>query len=285
MCIDYKNIMNIYNNDYVKNLVANDKDISYAMAYPALLAIGKRCRRCPSIVNIKILALSVYGWMPTILDNMGYEDKNKTKKDATNWENNVQKAIKKIIANHEKLDDCKYHFDKLKQFTNNSYVGLSKFLHFLLPEKFAIWDSNVYLALLAFSKINLNAVVEKIENIDPKNIVFDNNLDTFIQDIKKIYSGSGQNKTNNKKNFIGYEKQIREYAEKEISVRDLEKPLFCFGKWLGNLAKELKNLDNKENKEYKNFKNSNLNLSEEELETEYKYKILKEAICSLQRQS
>ena len=262
MCINYENIKNIYDNDYVKNLVANDKDISYAMAYPALLAIGKRCRRCPSIVNIKILALSVYGWMPTILDNMGYK-----KEKATEWENVVQNAIKKIIDNHENLDDCKDHFDKLKQFTNNSYVGLSKFLHFLLPEKFAIWDSNVYLALLAFPE-----VVEKIKNIDQKNIVSDEKSVEFIKYIKENYSDSVQGETNNKENFIKYERQIREFAEKEISVRDLEKPLFCFGKWLGKLVKKLKNLDNKEKK-------SNLNLSQKKLE------ILREAICSLQKQS
>ncbi len=51
--------------------------------------------------------------------------------------------------------DCSIEFlNIMKSKINNSIVGGSKFLHFINPEKYAIWDSKVYKSL--FGKRNYN---------------------------------------------------------------------------------------------------------------------------------
>lgn len=71
-----------------------------------------------------------YSWMPTILKNL-----NLSKIDqVTKILNNVKKSV-------EISDD---DFLLLKEFSNNSLVGASKLLHFINPEKYAIWDSRVF---------------------------------------------------------------------------------------------------------------------------------------------
>ncbi|CAM4370232.1 hypothetical protein [Gillisia limnaea] len=71
----------------------------------------------------------VYGWMPTIL--------------SLNQEN-----LPKVL---ELLNQAKKGYlltapelDILKNSINNSLVGLSKLLHFIRPEVYAIWDSRIF---------------------------------------------------------------------------------------------------------------------------------------------
>jgi hypothetical protein len=72
----------------------------------------------------------VYGWMPTIFDFRS---------------DNFDEAIK--VLNKAKngtelitIDDLTL----LKGLFNNSLVGSTKLLHFINPDKYAIWDSRVY---------------------------------------------------------------------------------------------------------------------------------------------
>ena len=44
------------------------KNYPYEITHDGLLAAGKACLKNPTENNIKILALAVYGWMPTALD-------------------------------------------------------------------------------------------------------------------------------------------------------------------------------------------------------------------------
>ena len=169
------NIEKIYKNKYIKNLVNNYKDISYEKAYPALCYAGKLCKENPDISHIKILALAVYGWMPTILDNMGYTEENNKE-----WEKEICSSVKKIINEDGDLNKCSKDFDNLKAFVNNSYVGLSKFLHFLLPDKFAIWDSNVYIALLCCQKKELNKILRLGQNANAKDDFIEHIITTYI---------------------------------------------------------------------------------------------------------
>lgn len=70
----------------------------------------------------------VYGWMPTIIslnqDNLS---------DVLKLLNKVKKGyileVKELAI--------------LKKCINNSLVGLSKLLHFIRPDKYAIWDSRI----------------------------------------------------------------------------------------------------------------------------------------------
>jgi hypothetical protein len=80
--------------------------------------------------NLVIGINFVYGWMPTIFDFRS---------------DNFDEAIKILnkAKNGTELiteDDLKL----LKGLFNNSLVGSTKLLHFINPDKYAIWDSRVY---------------------------------------------------------------------------------------------------------------------------------------------
>lgn len=70
-----------------------------------------------------------YSWMPTILD---------FRSDRIDEATRILNYAKR--GNRPNLTDL----DILKSCFNNSLVGSSKLLHFINPEKFAIWDSRVY---------------------------------------------------------------------------------------------------------------------------------------------
>lgn len=79
--------------------------------------------------NLVISINFVYGWMPTIFDFRS-DDFD----EAVRILNNAKKGV---IPTVEQLET-------LKGLFNNSLVGTAKLLHFINPEKFAIWDSRVY---------------------------------------------------------------------------------------------------------------------------------------------
>lgn len=71
-----------------------------------------------------------YSWMPTILKRLNLSNIDQVTKIL----NNVKQSIE--ISDDDLL--------LLKEFSNNSLVGASKLLHFINPEKYAIWDSRVF---------------------------------------------------------------------------------------------------------------------------------------------
>ncbi len=83
-----------------------------------------------------------YSWMPTILHL--YSD-NVSIIKATEVLNKAKKGTR---PNKEELE-------LLKRCFNNSIVGTSKLLHFIDPDKYAIWDSKVYYYL--FEKTSTTA--------------------------------------------------------------------------------------------------------------------------------
>ena len=70
-----------------------------------------------------------YGWMPTIFDF-----RSENFEEALDI---LNKAKSGVVPTVEQLKI-------LKGLFNNSLVGATKLLHFINPEKFAIWDSRVY---------------------------------------------------------------------------------------------------------------------------------------------
>lgn len=77
-------------------------------------------------------SLMVFGWMPTILEGRTDRHLVITKEQASD----VADAL-----NAKDIEGIR------KDFINLSPVGTSKFLHFWQPSAFAIWDSNVCVAL------------------------------------------------------------------------------------------------------------------------------------------
>lgn len=78
--------------------------------------------------NLVIGAHFVYGWMPTVL----------------NLDSSNEKEVLYIL-NRVKNGDriAEKDIEMLKHSINNSIIGTSKLLHFICPNKYAIWDSRV----------------------------------------------------------------------------------------------------------------------------------------------
>ena len=163
---------------------------SYQDSYRALLEYGKKCNKKDQYI---ILAHAIYGWMPTVLEI------------DFNVENSIENAIdtlKKIdFAHDDGIDGVR----TVSKFTNNSFVGASKFLHFICPDKFAIWDSTIW-NVLKEDGFNLK--------IDKRNHFF------------------SKTSANSMKNFIGYQLIMQETLKMledknpGIKLRDIEKVLF-----------------------------------------------------------
>jgi hypothetical protein len=70
-----------------------------------------------------------YGWMPTIF----------------NFKSNELDKVLAILNSAKKgVRPTGNELETLKKCFNNSLVGTSKLLHFINPNKFAIWDSRIY---------------------------------------------------------------------------------------------------------------------------------------------
>jgi len=125
--------------------VEADKHTPYEITHDGLLAAGAACLKNPTEAHIKMLALAVFGWMPTELNRVVYDH------------GKIAKAIKYLGGNQPIEDEsATRHFKVLAGLLKNSYVGVSKFLYALWPERFAIFDSNVTHALnTACSKIRV----------------------------------------------------------------------------------------------------------------------------------
>lgn len=78
--------------------------------------------------DLIISANFTYGWMPTIL----------------NFKNSNYNECVDILNKSKQIDLLEARdLEALKRLINNSLVGTSKLLHFINPEKYAIWDSRV----------------------------------------------------------------------------------------------------------------------------------------------
>ena len=101
---------------------------SYYISYPEFLKYFQNLKTITKH-NLIIGINFTYGWMPTIFD---------FRSDKFDEALNILNKAKK--DNKLTKDDLVL----LKGLLNNSLVGTSKLLHFINPEKFAIWDSRVY---------------------------------------------------------------------------------------------------------------------------------------------
>lgn len=125
--------------DYSNSGTENCEEIAFEQEYAALKKwFGCRMsKRDWDEDAVRLGALMVYGWMPTMLRVYGRGPgplENCPRN--LNWDG--------IISKLNGGDPRSFEADR---FLNNSFVGTSKFLHFCWPEYFAIWDRNVHVAL------------------------------------------------------------------------------------------------------------------------------------------
>ena len=119
-------------------LEMTDEDLSqkvdpthhYVKSYPLLLKSTAHLCDAMGSNAVPGVAHIVYGWMPTILKNLTFDDHINDHLIAARQINDFQSAFNLV--------------DGLETSpVNNSWVGLSKVLHFINPEFFPIWDSVV----------------------------------------------------------------------------------------------------------------------------------------------
>ncbi|MGH7393886.1 MAG: hypothetical protein ACREM3_31170, partial [Candidatus Rokuibacteriota bacterium] len=102
------------------------------ISYPHLLAyFGERERF--DAADLVRGAHIAYGWMPTVLE-LRPGPPNLTLDAGADLLTRAKRVGVLTDAEIEALADL----------TNNSLPGASKLLHFVAPEKFAIWDSRIY---------------------------------------------------------------------------------------------------------------------------------------------
>lgn len=129
---------------------------SYYISYIEFLEHFKRIKEFKKhdvIVGIHL----IYGWMPTICHL-----KSEDFAEAATILNKVKRG--KPLLKKEELN-------KLKDVFNNSIVGTSKLLHFINPENYPIWDSNVcrYLNIPAHKANNISVYLQYIDTC--RNII------------------------------------------------------------------------------------------------------------------
>lgn len=112
--------------------IANNFDSTkenYLLSYPHFINYFKNLE----VINLENLIIGIsftYSWMPTILKSIKLENSEK-----------VISILNEVKTGKELTKD---QLATLKNTFNNSLVGTSKLLHFINPEKYAIWDSRVF---------------------------------------------------------------------------------------------------------------------------------------------
>ena len=101
----------------------------YIRSYPELLKASDCLANCYEQESVPMIAHLAYGWMPTIL----------------NYSNNTcQEKNIFAVRGVDDYDKALKFFDEIEcSPINNSWIGMSKTLHFLNPKMFPIWDSNI----------------------------------------------------------------------------------------------------------------------------------------------
>ena len=126
------------------------QDDSYILSYPHILAYfsGKKTFDSADLV---CGAHMVYGWMPTVLELYPETPNDDLAAGATI----LTKAKDTGVLSDEEIAS-------LASLVNHSLVGASKLLHFVAPDRFAIWDSKIY--AFVFQKKPHNYRVNEVVN-------------------------------------------------------------------------------------------------------------------------
>jgi len=170
----------------------NDKNSSYLKTYPEFLKYFDS----PNEITEHDLVISshfVYGWMPTIINlRLEYKDR-------------VLSLLNQVKKGHLLIES---ELETLKAAINNSMVGLSKLLHFIKPDNYAIWDSRIYRYLTD------HKTASGIGNV---NLYLE-----YIEGLKKIAISDGFNEFHNKvSNAVGY--KVSKFRAIELVMFEADK--------------------------------------------------------------
>src|SRR5690606_14666185 len=99
------------------------------VSYPYFLNYFRNIKEI-ELDNLIIGISFTYSWMPTILKSLNLVNSLEAIKILNEVKNGHFTSVEDLLI--------------LKQTINNSLVGTSKLLHFINPERYAIWDSRVF---------------------------------------------------------------------------------------------------------------------------------------------
>jgi hypothetical protein len=111
--------------------VALLKTDSLVATYPHLVRYFQATPRI-SEHELVVGAHMAYGWMPRML---------------TIWPEHLHSAVEALERARRAHLLCLKEWEALKSVVNRSVVGASKLLHFVSPNRYPIWDSNVHFYL------------------------------------------------------------------------------------------------------------------------------------------
>jgi hypothetical protein len=129
-------------------LQMQERNADYATSYPHLVK-AVNGQAIDATVYVQITHM-VYGWMPTVLKLRS--SSSSTSRFA------AEAAILERVRQGADVGDNDWA--PLQKSINNSIVGLSKLLHFLRPDRYAIWDSKVYAYLRSVADPQWNRKVD-----------------------------------------------------------------------------------------------------------------------------
>jgi hypothetical protein len=141
--IDIARIDEALNWARTSNLSLDEND--YIGGYRALLNFFTSKLDLTNLLDARAAAYAIYGWMPTILKQWEEPNIVPLLKFAQSLKENKQRG-KALTALREQKG--------ILQSINGSTVGTSKFLHFVAPDIFPIWDSRIALAFDVSHRIN-----------------------------------------------------------------------------------------------------------------------------------
>lgn len=141
----------------------------YATSYPHLLQalVGRPIDSAGYVA----VAHMVYGWMPTVLELRT--------RSAVPFADEA--AILESARNGAALSEDQ--LDQLKASINNSIVGVSKLLHFLCPDRYAIWDSKVYSYMRAVADPGWNG------RVDHEDVNKTGRYRTYMDELRCLVAG------------------------------------------------------------------------------------------------
>ncbi|MEM8827042.1 MAG: hypothetical protein AAGD40_08995 [Pseudomonadota bacterium] len=129
-----------------KNACKDDDFRAYSLQYqPIVDTFSEMTKQGWNEDRVRIGALLVYGWMPTIPRFESFQDRGHFK---------ISEIADRL---NSRADDWS---DNWCRWLNNSPTGTSKFLHFWRPNKFAIWDQRVAKALGVGYRVREPKIVE-----------------------------------------------------------------------------------------------------------------------------
>jgi hypothetical protein len=118
--------------------ISDPRELWYSLTRPIFIKYAQDLKTLNK-TDLLYLTAFAYSWMPTVpkVCYLGEVDKKL---------NNAVLFVNKVKLGDMDMDNLESYaqdFENLRELTNNSYVGMSKVLHFINPELFCIYDSRV----------------------------------------------------------------------------------------------------------------------------------------------